>query len=478
MAEKILIDPITRIEGHMAIEVEVDGGVVIDAKSKGTMFRGLELILRGRDPRDACHIMQRICGVCPITHGTASMLCLDDAFGVKPPPNGRVIRNLIQGANYLQSNILHFYHLAALDYVKGPDIPPFVPRYEGDYRLPDNINAAAVEHYLQALEMRRKSHEMLAIFGAKMPHAMSFTAGGVTELATAEKINQFRTYLREITDFINNVYMPDLLAVAEYYDDCFSIGAGCKNMLAYGGIRLNDADEPETFFKRGICINGDYQTFEPSKITEEVNYAWFKDYEGGLYPTEGITDPQVGKKGAYSWMKAPRYDNMPFEVGPLSRAIINQQKDIIGLGDKAYSILGRIYARGLESVEISKAMSDWLDVLVPGEPSFTPFDIPKEGIGMGLHEGPRGSLGHWIVIKDYKIFNYQAIVPTTWNGGPRDIRGNLGPIEQALVGTEVKDVDNPFELVRIVRAFDPCLACAIHVLDIKGASKEVKRFRI
>ena len=478
MAEKILIDPITRIEGHMAIEVEVEDGKVVDAKSKGTMFRGLELILRGRDPRDACHIMQRICGVCPITHGTASMLCLDDAFGVKPPPNGRILRNLIQGANYLQSNILHFYHLAALDYVKGPDVPPFVPRYEGDYRLPADINDQAVQHYLTALEMRRKSHEMLAIFGAKAPHAMSFTAGGVTELVTTEKINQFRAYLRDITDFINNAYIPDLLAVADYYADCFTIGAGCKNMLVYGGIRLSDDDDPQLFFKSGIYTNGEHLPFDHLKITEEVKYSWFRDYGDGLYPTDGITEPQAGKKDAYTWLKAPRYDGLPFEVGPLARQIVNKQPDVMALGDKAFSILGRIYARGMESVEISKAMDDWLDVLVPGEPSFAPFDVPKEGEGKGLHEGPRGSLGHWIVIKDHRISNYQAIVPTTWNGGPRDARGVLGPIEQALVGTEVKDVDNPFELVRIVRAFDPCLACAIHVLDIKGASKEVKRFRI
>ena len=480
MAEKIIIDPITRIEGHMAIDVEVDNGVVVVARSHGTMFRGLELILKGRDPRDACHIMQRICGVCPIAHGTASMLCLDDAFNVKPPTNGRIIRNLIQGANYLQSNILHFYHLAALDYVKGPDIPPFVPRYEGDYRLPDKINDQAVEHYLKALEIRRKSQEMLAIFGAKMPHVMTFTAGGVTEIATEEKILLFRRYLQEITDFINDAYMPDLLAVAEYYDDCFTIGTGCKNMLAYGGLPLTDGDDPDgqhKLFRRGIYRNGEHLSLDPSKITEEVKYAYFNDYEGGRYPTEGITEPKVGKKDAYSWMKSPRYDGIPYEVGPLSRQIINKNSKVLELGEKAYSILGRIYARGLETVEVAGAMDDWLDELTPGEPSFEPFDVPKEGVGMGLHEGPRGALGHWIVVKDYKIYNYQAIVPTTWNGGPKDDR-NLGPIEQALMGAPVNDTENPFELVRIVRAFDPCLACAIHVLNVKGVSKDVKQFRI
>ena len=211
-----------------------------------------------------------------------------------------------------------------------------------------------------------------------------------------------------------------------------------------------------------------------------MKYSYFNNYPSGVgrYPSEGITDPKPGKKGAYSWMKAPRYEETPYEVGPLSRQLVNQQKEVVALGDKAFSVLGRLYARAMESAEVCRAMATWVDQLVPGQPSFAPYNIPKEGEGVGLHEGPRGSLGHWIVIKDYKIYNYQAVVPTTWNGGPRDERGNLGPIEQALVGTPVKDPDNPFELVRIVRAFDPCLACAIHMLEIKGVSKEVKRFRI
>jgi hydrogenase large subunit len=243
----------------MKIDVELENNVVVKAKSAGTMFRGLELIMQGRDPRDACHIVQRICGVCPIAHGTASMYCLDDAFGVKPPPNGRIIRNLIQGANYLQSNILHFYHLAALDYVKGPEIAPFIPRYEGDYRLPNRINDACVEHYLQALDIRKKSHEMLAIFGAKMPHVMSFTAGGVTERVTREKMTLFKTYLTEINSFVENVYIPDLLAIADHYEDGFTIGAGCKNLLAYGGFPQTDDDDPngeKGFYKRGRYFEG------------------------------------------------------------------------------------------------------------------------------------------------------------------------------------------------------------------------------
>lgn len=466
----------------MKIEVEVDGGKVIDAKSSGTLFRGLELILNGRDPRDACHIMQRICGVCPIAHGTASMLCLDDAFGVKPPPNGRIVRNLIQGANYLQSHILHFYHLAALDYVKGPDTAPFIPRYEGDYRLPKAINDLAVQHYIKALDIRKKAQEMLAVFGAKMPHVTVFTAGGVTETVTAEKITQFRQYLREITAFVDDVYIPDVLAVAGVYgDDGFSIGTGCKNMLSYGGIRLTDEDDPDgqkQLFRRGRYINGQFLPVDEKKITEEVKYSWFNDSTTGKYPGEGMTEPAPGKKGAYSWLKAPRYEGTPYEVGPLARQIVNKQKEVIDLGEKGFSVLGRHFARALESGQVAHAMSGWLDQLVPGEPAFAPFNVPKEGSGVGLHEAPRGALGHWITVKDYRIGNYQAVVPTTWNGGPRDDKGQRGPIEEALVGSPVKDADNPIELVRIVRAFDPCIACAVHVLEVKGVSKEVKSFRI
>ncbi|MDD3653458.1 MAG: nickel-dependent hydrogenase large subunit [Desulfotomaculaceae bacterium] len=482
MAQKVIIDPVTRIEGHLKVEVEIENGKVIDAKTSGTLFRGFELILKGRDPRDACHIVQRICGVCPVSHGTASMLCLDDAFGVTPPPNGRIVRNLIQGANYLQSHILHFYHLAALDYVKGPDTAPFIPRYEGDYRLPKEINDKAVEHYIHALTMRKKAQEMLSIFGAKMPHVTVFTAGGVTEGVTAEKINQFREYLREITAFVDHVYIPDVLAVAEVYgDDGFSIGTGCKNMLAYGGIRLTDEADPDgqkQLFKRGCYINGNFETMDKNKITEQSKYSWFEDSTTDKYPGEGATVPAPGKSGAYSWLKAPRYDGVPCEVGPLARQWVNKQKDVLGLGDKAFSVLGRHFARAIETSQVAHAMFEWLGHLVPGQPTFAPFDIPKEGSGVGLHEAPRGALGHWITVKNYRIDNYQAVVPTTWNGAPRDDQGQLGPMEQALVGSPVKDPDNPFELVRIVRAFDPCIACAVHVLDVKGVAKDVKRFII
>ncbi|HAU30849.1 MAG: Ni,Fe-hydrogenase I large subunit [Desulfotomaculum sp. 46_296] len=482
MAQKIVVDPVTRIEGHLKIEVDVENGKVTDARSSGTLFRGFELILKGRDPRDACHITQRICGVCPIAHGTASMFCLDDAFGVQPTINGRIVRNLIQAANYIQSHVLHFYHLAALDYVLGPDVAPFIPRFKGDYRLPKAVNDVAVGHYIQALTIRKRAQEMLAVFGGKMPHVTTFTAGGVTENVTAEKITLYKQYLAEMTSFIDNVYVLDVLAVANAYaDEWFSIGKGCSNMLCYGLFRESDEADPEgqkMFLKRGCYTKGKFGSVDAKKITEDVKYSWYNDSASGRYPGAGATIPSPRKDGAYSWLKAPRYEGLPHEVGPLARLWVNQQKDVAGLGEeKAFSVLGRHFARALECSAVAHAIPEWLDQLVPGQPAFAPFDIPKEGSGMGLHEAPRGALGHWITIKDYKIENYQAVVPTTWNGGPRDDKGQRGPIEEALVGAPVKDPENPIELVRIVRAFDPCIACAVHVLEVKGDC-EAKRFII
>lgn len=470
MPEKIVIDPVTRIEGHLKIEVEVEDGRVTEAHATGTLFRGLEVILQGRDPRDAQHITQRICGVCPISHGIASVLCLDDAFNINPPPNGRILRNLIQGANYLHSHLIHFYHLAALDYVKGPDVAPFVPRYEGDYRLPPEVNKAAVEHYLKALEIRRKAHELLAIFGARAPHTMVFVPGGVTEQVTVEKVEQFRKTLKEIVSFVDNVYVPEVMAVAEVYNDWFAIGQGCKNLLAYGAFPQGEPEPTgqNQFFKRGCFTQGKDGTVEPEKIVEFVKYSWYDDEGNGKHPLDGVTKPVPRKKGAYSWLKAPRYAGLPHEVGPLARMWVNQDPEVRALGDKAFSVMGRHAARALECSRVAHALVSWIQQLEPGKPAYYPSEIPQTGEGMGLTEAPRGALGHWVRIEAQKIANYQAVVPTTWNGSPRDEQGQRGPIEEALVGTPVANSANPIELVRVIRAFDPCIACAVHVLEING----------
>ncbi len=471
---KVIVDPVTRIEGHLKIEVEVEGGKVVEARSSGTLFRGIELILRGQDPRDAQEIVQRICGVCPIGHATAAALALDDAFGIEPPHNGRIIRNLILGSNYIQSHILHFYHLAALDYVKGPDnIPPLAPRYEGDYRLPDAVNNAAVNHYLQALEMRKKAHEMLAIFGGRMPGQRAIVPGGVTETVDAEKIVHFKYRLAELIDFIDNVYVPDVLALAEAYSDWFEIGKGCKNLLAYGAFPVDD--DGNLFFKRGVFTEGIEDELDPGKITEEVKYSWYNDDTGGTKPTESVITPEPNKAGAYSWLKAPRYDGKVHEVGPLARMWISKDPKVRSLGEKAFSVMGRHAARALECQKLAHAMAEWVMQLEPGKPTCTPHKVPNKAEGMGLTEAARGALGHWIKIEGGRIAKYNAVVPTTWNGGPRDSKGQPGPIEQALVGTPVKDPNNPIEIVRVVRSFDPCIACAVHII-IPG--RDVRSFQV
>jgi len=502
---KIIIDPITRIEGHLKIETVIEDGVVKDAKSSGNLFRGIELILRGRDPRDAQVITHRICGVCPQSHGVAAALSLDNAFGLgdKIPPNARIIRNLIQGAHVVQDHILQFYHLAALDYVDITDVAkydgkdsnlnsvkdfisrgelgPFVPRYEGDYRLPPDINQQATAHYLEAFEIRRTGHEMVSIFSGKIPHSVGIIPGGVTTTPTIDMITSFLWKLRKLQDFIDNTYIPDVLAVAGAYPDYCEIGAGCKNLLSYGAYDL-EGKEPDLTLRKRLFKQGTTSAdFKPgnldtNKITEGVTHSWYEDYPNGRHPSQGETKPEYGKKGAYSWVKAPRYDGKVHEVGPLARIAVTYAHGnpiVKNMVDSAlaqlkappsvlFSVMGRHLARALSAKLTADSMEKWLLELKPGESTFVEYSIPEEGTGVGLTEAARGALGHWIEIKNKKIANYQCVVPTTWNASPRDDNGNPGPIEQAIIGTKIQDKDNPFEIVRIVRSFDPCLGCAIH----------------
>ncbi len=493
MSTKIKIDPITRIEGHLAIEAVIDDGVVKEAKSAGTLFRGFEIILQGRDPRDANRITQRICGVCPTAHATASALCLDDAFGLtdKIPDNAKLIRSLIFGANFLQSHILHFYHLAALDYVDAVgavgELSPFIPRYEGDYRVSGQANAELVNHYIKALDIRRKCQEMLSIFGGKMPHSIGIVPGGVTEKPTEDKITNFLWRLNEIRDFVDNIYIPDIITVAKAYGDYFTIGKGCRRMIAYGGFDLPDG----RLFKPGVISEKlELEQFTKDNITEDVKHSWYADSTTGKNPARGQTKPQLDKKQAYSFLKSPRYKGQVCELGPLARMVSNyvqgdvKVKKLVDslLGqfdagvDVLFSVLGRHAARALEAKFVADAMVDWLQDLKPNESCIVENEIPETADGVGLSEAPRGSVGHWISIKDKKIERYQVITPTAWNASPKDDKDQPGAIEQAIIGTKVRDKDNPFELVRIVRAFDPCLACSVHLLD--AGANELGVFRV
>jgi len=461
----------TRIEGHLKIEVDIEGGKVVDAKSMGTLFRGFEIILKDRDPRDASQLVQRICGVCPTAHGTASVRCLDNAFGVKPPTNGRIIRNLIYGSDYLMSHILHFYHLAALDYVKGPDTAPFIPRYEGDYRLDPKINKIAVEQYIKALDIKQKTHQMVALFGGRAPIVYGMVVGGATEVPTVDKMISMKWRLQEIKDFIDNTYLPTVYLVAGAYRDLFSVGVGCKNLVSFGVFPLDD-DEKSFLLKSGSYTKGKDLPLDQAQVKEYVKYSFYDDKTTGLHPSKGATISDHNKKGAYSYVKAPRYRDLPHEGGPLSRMWvtnpvlskhankflgIDEKKEIRfrDLGGKAFSILGRIAARAEECKLVADAMDKWIMELKPGTPSCVKVEVPKEAEGFGLTEAPRGALGHWISIKNQKIENYQVVAATIWNASPKDDMGNLGPIEQALIGTPVKDIKNPFNVVRVVRSFDP-----------------------
>jgi hydrogenase large subunit len=515
----IVIDPVTRIEGHLKVECVVEKGVVKDARTTGTLFRGLELVLRGRDPRDAQVITQRICGVCPQSHALVASLNLDSAFGVadKIPHNGRVIRNLIHGAHLVQDHILHFYHLAALDYVNVADVAsyeggdsqlnsvkdfiqrgalePFLPRYEGDYRLPPEVNQQAVAHYVKALEMRRIGHEAVSIFSGKIPHSVGMVPGGVTSVPTADNIMAYIWKAKILQDFVTNVYVPDVLAVAAAYLDYADFGAGCRNLLSYGMYDLDDAGPDYAararLFKQGtVDKNLKPGALDTDKISEHVRHSWYEDGTSDRHPSVGDTKPQPGKAGAYSWTKAPRYDGKVYEVGPVARVavtyaagdpavkeLVDSSLKTLGAGPAVlFSTLGRHLGRALCAKYVADQLETWALSLKPGEPAYAEYELPDEARGMGIHEASRGALGHWIEIKDRKIANYQAVVPTTWNVSPMDDKGQHGPIEQALIGAPVKDESNPFEIVRIIRAFDPCLACSIHVVTPKG--RDLGKFRV
>ena len=500
----------------MKVEAFIDGGEVKDARCCGTLFRGFENILVGRHPLDAARLTQRVCGVCPTAHGTASALCLDDALGLAGsiPHNGRIVRNLLLGSNYLQSHILHFFALAALDYVdvaaladyEGGEtdlkavrsfidrgaLSPFFPRYEGDYRCDKQTNIDLLRGYIQALRIRRVCHEMLCIFGGKMPHNIGLVPGGATCEVTADKIATFMGKLQDIRRFIRDFYLPTIFTVAGAYGDYFEIGAGCGRFLSYGVFDLDgESTDPlsrNRLLPAGLYEGGALAAVSAEKITEDVTRSRYSN-DCTAAPAEGETIPEPEKDGAYSWLKAPRYDGKPAEVGPLARALVayasgNERvtADVgaalaaAGVGaDKLNSVLGRHAARAIEAAIVADTMMDWLQALKPGEPVAVPIEIPDEGSGAGMTGGPRGALGHWITIKDKVIDRYQMVVPTTWNGSPRDGDGVPGPIEQALIGTKIRDANNPFEVVRIIRSFDPCLACAVHLMTADGHTMGVHR---
>ncbi len=460
MATKITIDPVTRLEGHLKVEITVDvaKGVqqVVDARATGTLFRGLEALLTGRDPWDAAHITQRICGVCPVSHGTAAVKAIDQATGVIVSDNARLLRNLVLGADFLHSHILHFYQLAALDYMDGPAMAPWAPDVVADRRLTAS-NTTLVEHYVAALDMRRKAHEMGAIFGGRMPAPPAYIPGGFTAVPTSAAISKFKGLLAEVRNFIDATYRQDVETIAAAYNDYFSIGAGPGNLLAYG-VFDQDPTGDTMLLRRGRieAANDTVMPVDVNAIGEHVAASFYRGTKA-LNPSSGTTLPSYPKKGAYSWLKAPRYAAKPYECGALARMTVNGDYPV------SVSVMDRHRARAAETLKIADAMLDWLNGLGTSA-VYTRALTPSTGEGIGLTEAPRGALGHWLRISSGRVANYQVLTPTCWNASPRDARGVPGPIEQALIGTPVEDAAAPVEVLRVIHSFDPCLACAVHVL--------------
>jgi len=554
---KIVVDPITRIEGHLRIEAEVNGGKITDAWSSSTMYRGIEKILKGRDPRDAWYWVQRICGVCTTVHSIASIRAVEDALKIKIPPNAQLIRNIIMGIQNIQDHVIHFYHLHALDWVdvvsglkadpvktaalaaslsdwpnnsatyfKGVQdkvktfvasgrLGPFANAYWGHpaYKLPPEANLMATAHYLEALDWQKDVIKIHAILGSKNPHPQTFLVGGMSipidpdsqNALNADKLIEIKRLLKKAQDFVEKVYIPDLLAIASFYKDWAAIGGGDGNYLCYGD--MPDANG-NLWFPAGIILKNDLTKVYPvdqKKIAEYVDHSWY-EYSGGagkgLHPWDGESEAKyTGPKPPYehldtdkkySWVKSPRYEEKTMEVGPLARllvaygsghketkAAVDMVLKKLGVGPAAlFSTLGRTAARGIDCLLLAQQTPKYLDELIAnigkgdyrihnGE-KWDPGSWPAEASGYGWHEAPRGALGHWIKIKDQKILNYQAVVPSTWNASPRDAKGQRGPYEASLIGTPVADPNKPLEILRTIHSFDPCLACAVHVMDVDG----------
>lgn len=566
MGKHIIIDPITRIEGHLRIEAVIDdNNTIVDAYSASTMFRGIEAILKGRDPRDAGLLAMRICGVCTGTHYQRSIEAVEHAFNVTIPKNARLVRNLVQGALYIHDHVVHFYHLHGLDwvdvtsalkadpkkaaqealkwsknpwgasegelravqervtkFVKQGRLGPFAKGYWGNkhYKLTPEQNLVATAHYLQALDLQRDAAKMMAIYGGKMPHPQSFVVGGVTcvqDIQNPARGALFKNLLLNWQNFIKNAYIADVLMAGTMYADeaLDGTGAGLKNFMTYGDFRLDDTGfyKSALLFPSGTVMNGDlksYQPFDQSKVTEDVTHSW---YEGDkpLHPFDGETIPNytglekkadgyayLKTKEKYSWIKAPLYGDERVEVGPLARMVVGVAagderitKYVTGFLKKGnlptsvlFSTVGRTAARAIETELMADVMVEWIDELqanvAAGDLStWTEFDFDKvaaDAKGYGLAEAPRGALGHWVNIKDGKIENYQAVVPSTWNASPRDAKNRMGAYEASLIGTKVADPDQPLEILRTVHSFDPCIACAVHLVDTKG--KELGVYKI
>ena len=563
MSQRIVVDPITRIEGHLRVEADIEDGKIKDAFSSGTMVRLLEEILKGRDPRDAWAFVGRVCGVCTSTHSHVSVRTVEDALGIVVPPNAELVRNLMFSTLYMHDHVVHFYHLHAMDWVdvvnalkadpkKTSELaqsisnwPKSSPGYFSDlqkrikkfvdsgqlgifangywghpaYKLPAEVNLIGLAHYLEALEWQKEVVKIQAIFGGKNPHPNYLVGGmacsiGLDDVSgiNAERLAYVKQLLDQAKVFIEQVYVPDLMAVASFYKDWGAIGGGLGNYLVYGDLPTNGFRDPESFkFPSGAILDRDISKIHEvdlradEEVQEFITNSWY-EYDGGndvgLHPWKGesrinYTGPKPPFKNLdttqkYSYLKTPRWKGHAMEVGPLARMLVGyghgrpEFKEVV---DKAltdlnvpvtalFSTLGRTAARGLESVLVANWAQEFYDQLIANikngdtrmaeQSLFDPKTWPKQAIGVGYGEAPRGALAHWINIADEKIANYQLVVPTTWNASPRDASGQRSAYEAALLDTPVADPNQPVEILRTIHSFDPCMACSVHLYDEEG----------
>lgn len=466
MAKRVVINPVTRISGFMEIEAFIENNKIVDAKTEGLLFRGFEKMLEGRSPLDAVYFTQRICGICSTAHSMASTLALEKAMNVTPTEQGRYLRDIIHGCEFLQNHIRHFYQYTTPDFVRLPeDYPLFVSDHD-DYRLPKEKNDFIVKHYFESLDLSRQAHEMLAVLGGKAPHNHGVFIGGISTQATTDKIIKIKSILSAINKFINDKMIPDVYTLGEYYQDYYLNGKGYGNLLSYGCF--DNYKELGTLYLNPLTYsNNTIEAFSPSGIAEETEYSWYSDGKPNYKPMENGPADDMSKPKAYSFVKAARYKDVPFEVGPLARQWLS------GEYRHGISTMDRIIARVLEARKITEVMNILLQNLIPNISVQKEYVIPETAEGSGLIDTTRGALGHWVKINNKVISFYQIITPSGWNLSTRS--NNLkGTAEEALIGTTIQNEENPVELGRIIRSFDPCISCATHAYSQGGHIKTIK----
>jgi len=454
MSRIITIDPLTRISGFLEIKAEVEDNIIVDATASGLLFRGFEKILNGRTPLDAIYITERICGICSIAHALSSTLALEDALKISIDRNDNYLRDIMHGFEFLQNHLRHFYLLSIPSYVKISAIKLVEEQSYNDFRIPPNLTKRIEEHYVKSIDLSRLAHEGAALLGGKAPHSHGIFVGGVTANIDAYTLTKIKFIISTILDFVATAMKEDVEIIATYYSDYFKKGISYPYFMSYGVFDSYE-DSDITYVRPGVMKSGVRYPLDSEKITEQVRYSWFlKD--------QGAVEVDLSKPGAYSFIKTPRYEDLPMEVGPLARQILS------GEYTRGNSCMDRNIARVLETQKVLTIMKNLADrvELLPSNQKI--YEIPKSAYGVGLTDTTRGALGHWVQIEDQVIHHYNIITPSVWNLSPKDVLGSPGVIERSLIGSEINDINEPVEIGRIVRAFDPCVSCATHLIGNEG----------